>query len=70
MHTEVVPPILSCEETLVPPPSAQGTAWRHEAATTSVIKSVFFLPPRNSYVLPLVVPTKNSKAINYVCVCI
>ena len=60
MYIEVVL-IVSYEETLAPPPSVQGTAWRHGAASTSVIKSFF---SRNSYALPLVVRTKNSKAIN------
>jgi hypothetical protein len=56
MHTEVLL-IVSYAETLIPPPSAQGAAWTHEAATTSVVSS-------HSYVLPLVVRTKHSKAIN------
>jgi hypothetical protein len=57
MHTEVLL-IVSYAETLIPPPSAQGAAWTHEAATTSVVSS------HSYYVLPLVVRTKHSKAIN------
>ena len=73
MHIEVVL-IVSYAETLIPPPSAQGTAWRHEAANhiryqfadngEIVSGEISFFFHKFSYVLPLVVRTKHNKAIN------